>query len=502
MDCPRCGFSVTKETGFCPSCGASLLRINLTPGSVSSNQAFSMAGNLDDSSVHAPVPQPPIFAEYEPPVYPYPDCPPPVPSSCTPPQPMDSVWDQVNSAPEPVTSPAEVPQEGGFCPNCGDAVIPGSLFCGNCGYPLGAPQAAPVSAAPVDPAPVVFVDPAPVVPPVAPPPSYTPPVAPPSSYVPPVAPPVVPPPPRGKSSKASRPAKKSKVIVPILCVVALLVVAAIIAGILLIPRSAVIQIGSAAQKTLDSGNFTMDFTIEVDGEEAEGTAWVDLDTTKEELTMYAEFTLDGYFYEFGIYDGYAFFQSYYDGVPDFHNWEDMSDELDDFFAALEDSEEFSLTDYLDELDDQTDGGFSDIFDLDELESALVEFVETASKKSWLEKNAGYTTSRKNGETMHSFEFGLYQLMLDNLPEMESAFRDSDDYDSVLDDLEDIVDEGDIDVEMCFGVKSGYLSSIQIALDKHWGSYQNSIELYAEIYDVGKTQLDVDDLEEMLHNIKN
>lgn len=502
MDCPRCGFSVTKETGFCPSCGASLLRINLTPGSVSSNHAFSMAGNLDDS---------PVMPEYVPPVYPGEETvanpPPPVDYAWPPVNSSDDstiytppqlVWDQVNSDPAPVAPAAEVPQKGGFCPNCGDAVLPGSLFCGNCGYPLGT-QAAPVDAAPVDPAP--FVDPAPYVPPVAPP--VVPPVTPRPPYVPPVEPSsYVPPASRGKS-KGRRPSKKSKALVPILIGVAVLVIAAVIAGILLIPRGVAIQIGSAAQKTLDSGSFTTDFVIDADGEEAEGTAWVNLDTTKEELTVYAEFTFDGYFYAFGIYDGYAFYQAYYDGVLDFNNWADISDGLDDFFASLEDSGDLSLSEYLEELDDQIEGDLFEIFDQDELETALVKFAETASKKFWLEKNAGYTTSTKNGETMHNFEFGLYQFMLDNLPELESAFNDPDDYDSAMDDLEDILDEGDVDLEISLGVKSGYLSSIQFALDRRWEGHRDvTFELSADIYDVGKTQLDVDDLEEMLHDIKN
>lgn len=507
MDCPRCGFSVTKETGFCPSCGASLLRINLTPGSVSSNHAFSMAGNLDDSPVMPesvpPTPPLPVHPEYVPPVYPgegtvvVSQVNPPY----TPPQPTGSVWDQVNSAPAPATAPVVTPREGGFCPNCGDAVIPGSLFCGNCGYPLGT-QVAPVGAAPVDTAPYV--------PPVEPSPSYVSPVAPPPSYVPP-APSGAPENPgypasvsRGKSSrrKPAR-AKKSRVLVPVLIGVAVLVIAAIVAGILLIPRAPAIQLGAAAQKTLDSGSFTTDFVIDADGEEAEGTAWVNLDTTKEELTVYAEFTFDGYFYEFGIYDGYAFYQAYYDGVLDFNNWADISDGLDDFFASLEDSGELSLSEYLEELDDRIEGDLFEIFDQDELESCLVKFAETASKKSWLEKNAGYTTSTKKGETIHSFEFGLYQFMLDNLPELESAFNDPDDYDSAMDDLEDILDEGDVDLEISLGVESGYLSSIQFALDRRWEGHRRvTFELSADIYDVGETDLDVDDLEEMLHDIKN
>lgn len=509
MNCPRCGMETTKEMGFCPGCGASLLKITLMSRSVSGNCAFSMGGDLDDtpnpgvSIDYSPMKGYPV-PEDDPPAYPGTEAfygtpasndgtavPPVADGGCAAPADppaesfgsVPSVWDQVNGDADSEPTVVSATPKGRTCPKCGAPTAPGTAFCGNCGQALAAAPAAPVA-----PAPPVGVSASP---------GYVAPGA--SGYVPPMAPDhvmhYVPPRPR-RARRGST--GKTKILVPVLACVSLLMVAAIVIGILSITGGPLAKISSAMEKTLQAGNLTMDFTIDVDGGgELEGTAWVELDTSHQELTLYIECENGSHFYKYGIYDGYSFYREYYRGELTDEGWADVADELDDFFDSLDEYDGMSLEEILEELDDRSDGEFSEIFDLDELETDIVNFTKTASKTEWLEKNLDYSKSKKDGETLYGFEFKVYRLLLNILPEFKSAFEDKDVYMEARDELKEAISDGyEISIETAIGVKSGYLSSIQFCWEDSW----EDVEFSADISDVGKTELDLDELEDMLDDI--
>lgn len=506
MNCPRCGLEITKETGFCPGCGASLLKITLMSRSVSENSAFSMGGDLEDTpNPDVPVSYPPMEG------YPMPEDAPPEVTVYVPPTPNDdtvappvadggcaapadspaessgsvpSVWDQVNGDADSEPTVVSAAPKVRACPQCGAPTVPGAAFCGNCGQALEATPAAP--AAPTGAAGTPAT------------PGYAAPTV--SGYAPPKAPDYVmhyaPPRPR-KARRVST--GKMKILVPVLACVSLLVVAAIVIGILSITGGPLAKISSAMEKTLQAGNLTMDFTIDVDGGgELEGTAWVELDTSHQELTLYIECENGSHFYKYGIYDGYSFYREYYRGELTDEGWADVADDLEDIFDSLDEYEGMSLEEILEELDDRSNGEFSEIFDLDELETDIVNFTKTASKTEWLEKNLDYSKSKKDGQTLYGFEFKVYRLLLNILPEFKSAFEDKDVYMEARDELKEAISDGyEIDIETSIGVKSGYLSSIQFCWEDSW----EDVEFSVDISDVGKTELDLEELEDMLNDIQ-
>jgi len=95
----------------------------------------------------------------------------------------------------------------GRCPNCGESVMPGEAFCGNCGTPLS--TAAPTAFVP-PPAPSAPSWPPPPAPPAPSAPSWSPPPAPPApsapSWSPPPAPANPPPPPISPARDWAEPA--------------------------------------------------------------------------------------------------------------------------------------------------------------------------------------------------------------------------------------------------------------------------------------------------------
>lgn len=466
MNCPRCGLLITKETGFCPECGASLLTIEYEKPAAPTSSAFSAAGDLGgtpapaapsesqrptwdsttapsvDSTVYAPASHP---QSSPPAAKPY------VPRhasqesvAATP-----SVWDSVNASAAPTPKPAA--PTGTVCPSCGAAGKPDSAFCERCGQRLQAAAPAPSAARPAVTAPRTE---RPV-----------------------------------RSRPASAPAKTRNLMPFILGGVALIVVVALVIGILSLTGGPLVKIGSAAQKTVKSGNFTVDLSMDAGYDSAEATIYVDMDVKARELTLYAE--VEGE--QLGIYDGYFFFK-----YGEYGYAEDISDELDDAFEAYEASTDKDIGVLIEELNELMDDELEDFFDLDELEPCVTKFIKAANSESWLKKNAGLTTSKKDGATLYTFAPDFVKLMLATMPYFEKAFLDEDDYDDAMESLED-EDTGleDVEMELTVGVKSGYLSTIGLYFDPGAGS---DMEVSVEIYDVNKTKLDIDELEDILDDL--
>jgi RNA polymerase subunit RPABC4/transcription elongation factor Spt4 len=338
------------------------------------------------------------------------------------------------------------------CPNCGKVADSTSVFCGYCGSRFDAP-AAPVQ--PVQP-------------------------------VQPAGP---------KTRNYSAPAKKTKVWIPITAGVALVVVIALVISMLSSLGGPLLKIGAAAKKTFDTGNFTIEYELEVDGEGIEGILYADIDVKNREVAILTTVEFDGEEGTIGIYDGYLFM------IPPYGYSEaiDIEDQLDEIFDTYEDSEKQDLGELLEQIDellyDYTGEELSDYFDLVALEEALKTVAKDASKEKWLKENAGFSKDRKSGETLYTFEPSLYDLIMAVLPYFEDSFEDSDIYDDLMDELDNYGDDLDDDVAVTytFGVKSGYLSTIDVVMDVDG----EEIEGILKISDVNKTKLDLAELEDLL-----
>lgn len=360
--------------------------------------------------------------------------------------PQIPVWDSVQRN-EPASTAPAAPAAGKTCPNCGASGAEGIAFCGNCGYRFSAPKA------PARPAP---------------------------------------------RKRYSASAKKPKIWVPIAAGVALVLVVALVIGILSIAGGPLVKIGAAAQKTMKSGNFTAEYAVEVDGEDIEGILYADIDVKNRTVSMYTIIENGSMDMTYGIYDGTMFY------LADFGSFvtgdtQDIEDVLDEIFDAYEEAGSNDLGELLDQLDelvyDYAGEELSDYLDFEELEKCLVKFGKAANKEKWLKANAGFSKTRKSGETLYTFAPGIYDLLVATLPYFETAFEDSDLYEDLMDSLEDSEDylDDEASVEYTIGVKSGYLSSISVVMDIDG----TEVEISLKLYDVNKTKLEESELQDML-----
>lgn len=121
-----------------------------------------------------------------------------------------------------------------------------------------------------------------------------------------------------------------------------------------------------------------------------------------------------------------------------------------------------------------------------------------NSNSWLKKYAGYSKEREDGATIYTFKPDLYDLSVATLEEFEDCFEDEDEYDDLMDGLDDIKkDMRKVDVTASFGVKKGVLSSLEFS-GKANGK---KVSIKIEFENVGSTKIDTDTLDDILAGAK-
>ncbi len=452
MLCKNCNHNLSDGALFCPACGHKVVPEQSQP---LQNGAFSRPGDL--TAVPTP-PKNPAANSVAPPAAPVPV-----------------------AEPAPAVQPAPQPAPAADCPTCGSPVKPGIHFCSHCGSRI--PQSAPGAQAPVS---------QPV-----PNPGFS---APGSGAQPrtPVSTPGKPPRPPRPTRPAEPIGKKPSTGILIGAIAAGVVVLGLLVWLIvsLIGNGPVLQIYNAAKKTLNADNFTVEFTIGADGEELDGTAQVAIDLKERDIVAYGEIESYDQSVSFAIYEGYWIYEGYYG-----YYGEDISDELDEIFDAYEDSVSQKDADLEDTMDDIWGRGTYDAFeeyvDPDLFLECIEDVIKDMNKKSWLEENAGYSVSKHNGMTLHTFEPSMYDLVYAILESTEKSFHDPDDFDDMVDDLEDTEDYiDDAEIELNIGIQSGKLT--YLSLD-YFFDYEY-IYVEAEFSDIGKTEIDFDELEDMLDEI--
>lgn len=370
-------------------------------------------------------------------------------------------------------SPAEVQQVSAApiqqtslrCPVCGSSIAPGAKFCNVCG------NAATVSAPASYAAPVSYAS---------------------ASYAPVTAP--------TAAAKAEKPKgaakeklnqvlsfmKEPKNRTPIF--IGLGAIALILVVVILISSFSggpVNSISKAALKTLN-GNFTAEFDVEIEGEKISGTAMVDMNLKKQTLTAVIELKVDGEKMVVGIYDEklFAYYPSYRTGMT-------QKLDLDEFFETF-DGKKLDMEKLAEMIEDMTGTDVEDILDLKAAEKAGKKLGKKLNSKSWLKENAGYSTEKSGGATVHVFEPDLYDLLKACVVFFEDALEDYDDVEDALDEMEEGLSDMDITLEV--GVKGGKLTFVNVELMKE-------IEISVEFSDVGKTKIDTEEIEEYLDDIK-
>ncbi|MBQ9148932.1 MAG: zinc-ribbon domain-containing protein [Oscillospiraceae bacterium] len=367
--------------------------------------------------------------------------------------PVASVWDTYHQA-APAAEQPPVQQPPRKCPGCGAVLADGDMFCVNCGLDLRSgqkPAAERRAPQPKTPAPAV----------------------------------------RTKVTKSSRGMLIGIGAGALALILLVVIIGAATGWFGLVGPGA--QMLSAAEKTLKKGNFTVEFEMSDGYGDYEGTALVDIDVKKREVQLYMEMDSDGDEMIIAIYDGYLL-THYVD--YDYYYAEKISSELDDIFDAYESARSGDREEIADMLEDMglDEDDVEDYMDLEELEKSIRNLVKKLNNKSWLQDNAGYSTRKDAGATIHSLEPDVEDLLIAVLEILEPAFQDEDDYEDAVDEVEYI---DDVDVLVEIGIKSGYLVSVDMEYADDW----DEMELHAAFTEIGKTKIDEAELEELLDECK-
>jgi hypothetical protein len=252
--------------------------------------------------------------------------------------------------------------------------------------------------------------------------------------------------------------------------------------------------------TTVSGSFTMEINISDGHNSQDYLIMMEFDPEEEILNLYmeTEYT-DGSSDVLGIYDGYAF-EKYVvegDGI-EYYNYSDISDGLDDFFAFYREntdafdrvfdpfrvpSDREDLLLILENFDDVTDGEFSDAVDLEILADCMLEYFAQLNDESWLAEFAGYQED-------YLFEPDLYDFFTESMPYFEEAFEDEDLYDEIYADMRDARNDlREVELTLECALKSGDMAEFR--MDNGYA------EMVITVYDVGKTEIDLDELDSLL-----
>jgi hypothetical protein len=245
--------------------------------------------------------------------------------------------------------------------------------------------------------------------------------------------------------------------------------------------------GEAAINLLEKGNFT----IEGSTDDGEITMQVNIDYQNKDVTVYVE--EDGDF-SYAIYDGYMIMASYDYWYGNYYYASDYSEQIDAFFEALENKDDLTEDNLTELLEGMMGIDPEDYFDMEELIDCVHDYGDNLSSTNWLEENAGYSTETKNGVKLHIYEPNLYKFLYASIETFESAFLYEDDYEELIDELKDVKSEmREYEIRLTLGVDDDYLVSCEIEFETRYES--NTIEF--EFTDIGKTRIDMDELESIL-----
>lgn len=259
----------------------------------------------------------------------------------------------------------------------------------------------------------------------------------------------------------------------------------------------------AKRTVLDAGSFYAVFTAQIDEDSVDGALALELDMDKRHLQMYLEATDGNESMEFAIYDGYTISRR-----DDVYYYNDISDKLDDFFDSYEDrkDEEFSWEEALENISEDLYDELNDYLNFDKLDKCILTYFRKLNSNSWLKENVGYQKKKADGVTKHCFAPDTYDFLQASLGFFEPAFRTKDDYEEVeqylRDDREFLEDHT---YELEFGIKGGKLVSLRYGFEDVYiydgETYRESQALEMEFQNIGKTTINVSDMQTFLEEAR-
>lgn len=443
MVCKMCNSNIADGSMFCPVCGSKQEPASAFHTPMSSDLGWGAPGDLDTE-------QP--AQRWEMPVQQ--DTPAPYWSAAA-----NTVDGYSYQKPDPQPVQPD-PYSGTRCPRCGAAMNPGAVFCMSCGWSAGY-AANPVgdfgtdAAKPTDGA------------------NFT--------------------------AGARKPVSGKVIGIIAGAAVALVVLAVLLIGVFTNwfgLTGPVMTVANATKNTLTAENLTVEFYVDTGYETVEGVAYIDMDMDQRVLNLLMELEVDNETGDLVIYDEYLILHS--DG---YYQYVDIGDQLDAFFDTYEKtgSSELDWEELLDEINPDAYEELEEIIDFDILNDCIAAYAKKLNDPNWLEKNAGYSTEKKDGATRYILEPELAVLVPESVAYFEDAFVDHDVYEDMMDEMEDLEEiDDELEIMVAFGVKGSNLVSLDADIEVE--GEEVSVEI--TFSDIGKTQLDLDELADMLEDAKD
>lgn len=256
-----------------------------------------------------------------------------------------------------------------------------------------------------------------------------------------------------------------------------------------------ITVSNAAQNTFAKRNFTAEISADIGNESISGIAYVDIHMERETLHLMMELEVMNTELILAVYDENLILSS-----NGFYSCTDISESVEAFFDACEEAgdTEPDWEDILDVIDPYVYDEMSEYIDFRALNRCAKAYTRQLNNARWLKKNAGYSTWKENGVEKHILEPDLAVFLRASAPYFQDALKNPEDFAKMLDALEENGDmAGEVDIYAAFGLKDGYLVSIEseVAVDGE------TVTVETVFSDIGTTSLDVDKLADMLEKAK-
>lgn len=250
----------------------------------------------------------------------------------------------------------------------------------------------------------------------------------------------------------------------ILATVAVILVTALLVAVPILTlggNGPVDRVKKAVVNTLTANNFTMEFDIDIDGFNANGSINAAIDPASNRLDLFLTLTTRTAEYEGGIYNNTFVLRSGLDGST---ITMDITDRVDHFFALLKQGGTPDWSVLLDLSDVDLHAEISKDFDFNAFTACAHQWLEEMNDANWAKKNAGYSKDTDSGITTYLWQPDLHTLATQTAPMFESAFLKAERYQALQTYLENakyLLKNGT--VNLSFQTQKSYLSAADLTL---------------------------------------
>ena len=221
------------------------------------------------------------------------------------------------------------------------------------------------------------------------------------------------------------------------------------------------RVKKAVVNTLTANNFTMEFDMDIDGFDANGSINAAIDPASNRLDLFLTLTTRTAEYEGGIYNNTFVLRSGLDGST---VTMDITERIENFFALLDQSGTPDWSVLLDLSDVNLHKELSKDFDFNIFTTCANQWLEEMNNAGWAKRNAGYSKDTESGITTYLWQPDLHTLATQTAPMFESAFLKTERYQALqtyLDDAKYLLKDGTINLS--FQTQKGYLSAADLTL---------------------------------------